>query len=407
MPARTCRAAFLLALAAGSSSPALAQDRTVQTAAGPLRLTTVAKGLEHPWALALLPDGRVLVTERNSGNLRIVARDGTLSQPVAGVPEVFRFEGESGRSQGGLFDVRLHPDFAQNRTILLSMAKPTERGAGVAVVSARLAEGSGQAARLQDVRELFLMKPADQDSSGLHFGGRMALAADNRHLFLSIGERRNISRSQDAGDQAGSILRMTLAGGVPADNPPMPPGEDDAGKPRPADPYVFAMGSRNSQALAIQPGTGLLWSAEHGPKGGDRVDPVRPGVNLGWPFITAATDYSGAPMGVGLSREGMQSPAHVFTETVAPSGAVFYTDDAIRGWRGSLLVGGMANQSLMRISTQGQKVQSVEKIDIGRRVRDVRVGPDGSIWMVTDHADGELMRLAPAGAQTRRSTSGG
>ncbi|GGI73227.1 hypothetical protein GCM10007973_07700 [Polymorphobacter multimanifer] len=245
------------------------------------------------------------------------------------------------------------------------------------------------------MREVFEMKEDDQDSSGLHFGGRMALAPDNRHLFLSIGERRNISRAQNAADQAGSILRMTLDGEVPGDNPRMPIGKDDDDEPKPADPYVYAMGSRNSQALAIEPGSGMLWSAEHGPKGGDRVDPVRPGVNLGWPFITAATDYSGAPVGEGLSKEGMQSPVHVFKQTVAPSGAAFYTGDAIRGWRGSLLVGGLANQALMRISTKGQTVQSVETIEVGRRVRDVRVAPDGAIWMVTDHEDGELLRLAP------------
>jgi aldose sugar dehydrogenase len=366
----------------------------VSSEAGELQLQVVASGLDHPWAVAPLPDGRFLVTERNPGQIRIVSADGSMSEPLGNVPAIFRFEGETPRSQGGLFDIVLHPDFARNNQIFVSFSKPTDRGAGVAVIRARLDGNS-----LSDVREIFLMKPEDQDSSGLHFGGRMAIAADRQHLLLSIGDRRNISRSQDFADQAGSILRMTLDGQPAADNPQLPAEEDDEdGEMKPADPYLFAVGSRNSQALAIAPGSGELWSAEHGPQGGDRVDRITAGANLGWPFYTTGKDYSDAPLGAGEPPAGMQAPTHAFEETVAPSGAAFYTANMIPGWSNALLVGGLGNKALMRVSLNGGRVGSVEKIDIGHRVRDVRVGPDGAVWMVTDEEDGKLLRLAPAAA---------
>ncbi len=386
----------LFAAAALFACPAAAQQgaTSVSSEAGELQLQVVASGLEHPWAVAPLPDGRFLVTERNPGQIRIVSADGTVSEPLANVPEIFRYEGETGRSQAGLFDIVLHPDFASNNQVFVSFSKPTERGAGVAIVRARL-EGNS----LADVEEVFVMKPEDQDSSGLHFGGRMAIAADRQHLLLSIGDRRNISRSQDFADQAGSILRMTLDGRPAADNPRFSPEEDEQeGEVKPADPYLFAVGSRHSQALAIAPGSGDLWSAEHGPQGGDRIDRITPGVNLGWPFYTTGKDYSDAPLGASEPPEGMQAPTHAFEETVAPSGATFYTADAIPGWRDALLVGGRLNKALMRVSVNGTGVAGVEKVEIGHRVRDVRVGPDGAVWMVTDEEDGKLLRLAPAGA---------
>jgi aldose sugar dehydrogenase len=367
--------------------PPLLATSTVNSQAGPIRVDVVARGLVHPWGLALLPDGRALVTERNDGRLRIVGRDGRLSPPVAGVPEVFRYVGITPRSQSGLFDVRLHPDFAQNRQIYLSFSAPTERGASVRVVRARLAE-AGATARVEGLQTIFELQEKDQDSSGIHFGGRMAIARGDNALFLSIGDRRNISRSQDKEDQAGSILRMTLDGQAHPANPSRQDAETND--------FIFASGSRNSQALAID-GQGRLWSVEHGPEGGDRADLVRAGANLGWPFITTGRDYSGAPIGVGASREGMQSPTHAFDETVAPSGANFYTGAMFTQWNNNLLVGGLANESLMRLTIQGDGVAGVEKIEIGRRIRDVEVAADGSIWLITEHEDGELLRLTPAG----------
>lgn len=365
------------------SSP-LPQQSTVQSSAGTLQVEVIAREFEHPWGLALLPDGQALVTERNPGHLRIVGSDGTISSPVAGVPEIFRYQGKTPRSQAGLFDVQLHPGFAQNNTIYLSLSAPTDRGAAVQIVSGRL-DISGSQPRLTDLDNVFTMQEDDQDSSGVHFGGRMALNPAGDQLFLTIGERRNISRAQNGQDQAGSILRMSLDGAVLPDNPFL--GDEDTND------FIFAKGSRNSQALAFDD-SGRLWSAEHGPLGGDRADLVSAGSNLGWPYITGGRDYSGAPVGVGLSHEGMLSPTHLFSETVAPSGATFYSGSMFPNWQGNLLVGGLYNESLMRLEIAGEQIANVEQIEIGRRIRDVQVAPDGSIWMLTEHEDGELIRLS-------------
>jgi aldose sugar dehydrogenase len=373
-------AAPLFAQDTNGEGPPLPQLREVRSQAETLQARVIARGLVHPWGLALLPDGRMLVTERNPGQLRLVGRDGSVSQPLTGVPKIFRYEGDTDRSQAGLFDVKLHPGFAHNRLVYLSLSAPTERGAALRIVRGRL-----ETAGLEQVETIFELKEADQDSSGIHFGGRMAIDSRAGHLYLTVGDRRNISRAQNGEDQAGSVLRMTLDGAVPPDNPFV--GDDDK------DDFIFAMGSRNSQALTLDAG-GLLWSAEHGPEGGDRVDAVRAGVNLGWPFITGGVDYSGAPIGVGLSRDGTVSPLHVFEETVAPSGATFYRGKMFPAWQGNLLVGGLANQALMRIAVANGRVADVEKIEIGRRIRDVQVAPDGALWLITEHEDGELVRLA-------------
>jgi aldose sugar dehydrogenase len=373
-----------------ADKPELVASQRITTEAGEMQLDLVARGLNHPWAVALLPDGRLLVTERNPGTIRIINADGSISAPLANTPEIFRFEGPTSLSQGGLFDIVLHPDFQRNQQVFVSFSKPTDRGAAVAVIRARLTDNA-----IADIEEIFEMKAESQDSSGLHFGGRMAIAADGEHLLLSIGDRRNISRSQDFADQAGSVLRMTLDGQPSADNPQLPPQTSDDEERKPADPYIFAVGTRNSQALAIHPVTGDLWSAEHGPQGGDRIDRITPGVNLGWPFYTTGKDYSDAPLGMNEQPAGMQAPTHAFEETVSPSGAVFYTGNMISGWNNALLVGGLANKSLMRIKIDGTSVSLVEKIAIGRRVRDVQVGTDGAVWMVTDEEDGTLLRLTP------------
>lgn len=386
----------LAASAAAQDAATMAEASYVTAGSTELRVETVASGLNHPWAVAPLPDGRLLVTERNSGALRIVNATGEISAPLTGMPEIFRFEGVTSMSQGGLFDVLLHPDFERNRQIYVSFSKPTERGAAVAVIRGTLAAGG-----LENVSEIFVMKPEDQDSGGLHFGGRMALAADREHIFLSIGDRRNMSRAQDFGDQAGAILRMRLDGTPSAQNPQSFPkaasGEDQSDdEPGAPDQYMFAVGSRNSQALAIEPSSGELWSAEHGPQGGDRLDRVAAGSNLGWPFYTTGKDYSDAKVGAEQPPAGMQAPTHAFAETVAPSGATFYNSGLISNWQGSLLIGGLANKSLVRATISNGAVGAVETIEIGRRVRDVQVGPDGAVWMVTDEEDGALLRITPS-----------
>jgi aldose sugar dehydrogenase len=362
----------------------LAASSVVSSQTGQIRVEVVAREFVHPWGMAFLPDGRILVTERNPGHLRVVNRQGRKSAPVQGVPNAFRFKGETGRSQAGLFDVAVHPRFAENRMVYLSLSKPTERGTGTSVVRGRLVE-SDETFRLEQVEPVFDMKDEDQDSSGLHFGGRMAIQPLDDTLFLSIGDRRNISRAQDLDDQAGSIIRIGLDGQVPQDNPFVGSKDRDA--------KIYSGGSRNSQALALHPQSGRLWSIEHGPKGGDRVDVITRGGNHGWPFLSAGPDYSGAPLGIGVRHSNMVGPVHVFKDTVAPSGAAFYQGDAFPAWRGNLLVGGLVSQGLVRLTVDEQSVKSEERISIGRRIRDVKVGPDGAVWLLTEHEDGELLRL--------------
>jgi aldose sugar dehydrogenase len=381
---------FLAATALASAAmlaagPALAQD-TYDTQHHQVHVTTIAEGLVHPWGIALMPDGRFLVTERDDGRLRIGDSDGSLSDPIEGVPEVFHYEGETPRSQGGLFDVKLHPQFAENQLVYLSFSEPTERGASVSIVRGRLTEENGTA-RLEDVETIFQMQEEDQDSSGLHFGGRMAIHPQDDHLFLSIGDRRNISRSQDPEDQAGSILRMSPDGEAPDDNPEFE--EEEANE------YLYSMGHRNIQALAFDPATAELWAADHGPEGGDEINHVRAGENYGWPFITGGEDYSGAPIGVGLEHEGMVSPIHVFEETVAPSGLAFYQGDQFGNWQGDMLIGGLAGQALVRVRIADGVVVEEEWMleDLERRIRDVEVAEDGSVWLITEHEDGEVLRL--------------
>jgi aldose sugar dehydrogenase len=373
--------------AAWSVAPALAaQD--VETAHHVVRVTTVAEGLEHPWGIALMPDGRFLVTERNAGRLRLGTAEGELSEPIEGVPEIFRYQGDTPRSQGGLFDVELGPGFEENNWVYLSLSKPTERGAGTAIVRGRLVEQDGPA-RLEDVETIFEMNEDDQDSSGLHFGGRMAIHPEDGSVFLTIGDRRNISRSQDPEDQAGSVIRVTADGGVPDDSPFV--GDDEK------DDKIWAWGVRNPQSLAFDE-DGRLWLVDHGPEGGDEINLVEADNNHGWPFITAGVDYSGAPIGVGTEMEGMTSAVHHFADTVAPSGLAFYRGEMFPEWQGHMLIGGLAGQALVRVAIEDGSVVEEEWMleDLGRRIRDVQVAEDGSVWLITEHEDGEVLRLTRA-----------
>lgn len=386
-------ASSVSALALTLALPAAAEvAETVDTPAYQLSVETIVDGLEHPWALAFIDEERFIVTERDTGQIRIATVEGDLSDPIEGAPEIFRYEGETERSQAGLFDVKLHPDFENNEYVYLSYSKPTERGAALAIDRARLVF-DGDQAELQDVETIFEMQESDQDSSSLHFGGRMAFDPDDNSIYLTIGDRRNISRSQDAADQAGSVLRMTDEGEPHADAPFIDDVMADEGE---ANAYIFAMGKRNPQGLAFNPQTGDLWVNEHGPEGGDEINLIEAGQNYGWPYITGGEDYSGAPIGVGLANEGMISPFHVFDETVAPSGKAFVEGDMFAEWNGDMLVGGLMAQGIVRLTIADMAVQDEEWIEIGRRVRDVQMHPDGSIWLLTDHEDGEVLRLTPA-----------
>lgn len=366
---------MLLALGVASIT-AHAQEherRTVETDKHPVRVETIAKGVEHPWGLALMPDGRFLVTERNAGRLRIGMPDGKLSAPVEGIPEVFRYDGPTDRSQGGLFHVALHPQFEKNRLVYFSYAQRSDEGAGTAVARGRLVElvEEGGKARLENVETVYTMNK--HDSSGLHFGGRFAFHPDEGTLFITVGERRNISRAQDKEDHAGSVIRVKENG----------------------EAEVFSYGHRNPQGIAFHPQTNEAWINDHGPKGGDEINRLRPGANYGWPFQTNGVDYSGAPLGRGERVEGMEPPVHVFEKTVAPSGLAFYDGKLFPGWHGHMLHGALQGEGIIRIRIENGKVAEEEWISLGRRIRDVQVAPDGAIWLITEHEDGEVLRLTP------------
>lgn len=341
-----------------------------------VRIVTVARGLEHPWGLAFLPDGRMLVTER-PGRLRIVARDGSLSTALTGVPAVFA------QGQGGLLDVALDRNFAANRTLYLSYAEPDERGnAGTAVARARLG-----AAGLEDLRVIFRQSPKVR--GGLHFGSRVVPARDG-NLFVTLGERYQRDRAQDLGAHLGKVIRIKPDGGVPPDNPFV----GRAG----ALPEIWSYGHRNVQGAALHPATGALWTAEHGAQGGDEINRPEAGRNFGWPVITYGRDYSGASIGEGTAKAGMEQPLHYWDPSIAPSGMAFYEGDMFPGWKGNLLIGSLKFQVLSRLELDGSKVVHEERLlrGLNERIRDVRVGPDGLIYLLTDSSDGRVLRIEPA-----------
>lgn len=357
-----------------------AQEAPFDTETGPVAVETVADGLEHPWALAFLPDGRYLVTER-PGRMRIVEADGGLSEPLSGVPEVFA------QGQGGLLDLALHPDFVDNALVYFTFAHPEGGAAGTAVARARLA-AEGDAPRLEDVEIVYSM--SDKDGSGRHFGSRLAFAGDGT-VFFSIGDRGTMERAQDPLDPAGTVMRIEEDGSIPDDNPFL----DDPD----VDDRIWSWGHRNIQGMAVHPETGVVWTHEHGPRGGDEINIPLAGENHGWPIVTHGIDYSGAVIGEGDSeREGLVSPLYHWTPSIAPSGMAFQDGDAFPEWRGDILVGALAGTALHRVSLDGEEIVGDEPMlaELGARIRDVRTGPDGLVYLLTDDSNGRLLRLSPA-----------
>ena len=337
---------------------------------------TVAEGLVNPWGLAFLPNGKMLVTER-PGRMRVVDRDGRLSAPLAGVPAVVD------RGQGGLLDVALHPRFSENRLVYLSFSEPGPRStAGTAVARGRLG-GSG----LDDVRVIYRQEPKVPGTH--HFGSRLVFDRAG-FLYVTLGDRGEMERAQKLDDLAGKVVRLHDDGRVPSDNP-------FVGKPG-ARPEIFTLGNRNVQGAALHPATGELWSHEHGPQGGDEVNVLRKGVNYGWPVITYGVNYgTGTKIGEGTAKPGMAQPLYHWVPSIAPSGMAFYTGDRFPAWRGDLFVGALRDELLVRLRLNGEKVVSEERMLRGfGRVRDVRQGPDGLLYLLTDSANGGIVRLEPA-----------
>ena len=342
---------------------------------GALRVSTVARGLENPWALAFLPDGRMLVTER-PGRMRVVARDGTLGAPLANLPVVVA------QGQGGLLDVALDRDFANNRVIYFTFSEPGDGGAGTSVARARLGSNS-----LEDVRVIFRQAPKVR--GGLHFGSRIVQGRDG-NLWVGLGERGQRDRSQDLGTHLGKVVRIRPEGGAPPDNP-------FAGRTGVL-PEIWSYGHRNIQGAFLHPATGALWTVEHGARGGDEVNRPEAGRNHGWPVITYGRDYSGLSIGEGTAKAGMEQPVHYWDPSIAPSGMAYYDASAIPGWKGSLLVGSLKFGLLARLQMDGARVVREERLleGLNERVRDVRVGPDGLVYLLTDNSDGRILRVEPA-----------
>ncbi len=343
-----------------------------------IQVETFAKGLVHPWGLAFLPDGRLLVTER-PGRLRIVGRDGTLSPAVQGLPKVYA------SGQGGLLDVAVSPDFAASGLVFLSYAEPREGGKnGTAVARGKLiAEGSG--GRLEQVQAIFRQEPSYASSN--HFGSRIVFARDGS-LFVTLGDRYSArDEAQNPANHLGKLVRI------------LPDGKPHASNPKTSGwrPEIWSIGHRNVQGAALNPASGKLWTAEHGARGGDEINIPEAGKNYGWPVITYGRDYTYMKIGEGTEKPGLEQPVYYWDPSIAPSGAAFYTGDLIPEWKGNLLVGALAGQALHRLVLDGEKVVGEEALlkDLGERIRDVRAGPDGAIWLLTDNPEGRVLRVTP------------
>jgi aldose sugar dehydrogenase len=375
VPAILCAVLVAFAGQAAAQQTRAPAQRTKQA----YKVETFAEGLSFPWGMAFLPDGRVLVTER-PGRLRLIGRDGTVSAPLKGVPAV------AVGGQGGLLDVALSPDFTSSKVIFLSYAEPRQGGSATSVARARL-ELEGDGGRLEDVKVIFRQQPATQGF--MHFGSRFAFARDG-NLFVTLGERFQRDKAQDLGTHYGKVVRIRPDGSPPPDNP-------FVGKAG-ALPETWSYGHRNVQAAAIHPATGKLWTVEHGARGGDEVNVPQAGRNYGWPVITYGRDYSGAKIGEGTAKAGMEQPLYYWDPSIAPSGMAFYTGSLFPEWKGNLFVGALRGQAVHRLILDGERVVGEEELlsDLGERIRDVRSGPDGALWLLTDSPRGRVLRLVPA-----------
>jgi glucose/arabinose dehydrogenase len=346
------------------------------TQAMQLNVDTVAKGLEHPWSVAFLPDGRMLVTER-PGRLNLVDSRGKLMR-IAGLPAI------AAGGQGGLLDVALAPDFATSRRIVFSFTEPRGQANGTSVAVARL---SANAERIDDVKVIFRQEPSY--ANAMHFGGRLVFARDGT-LFITLGERFALmDQAQNLSNHLGKIVRIHLDGSVPRDNPFV--GQSDK------KPEIWSYGHRNVQAAAIHPQTGALWTVEHGAKGGDEINIPQAGKNYGWPVIAYGKHYSGAKIGLGTAAQGMEQPIYVWDPSIAPSGMAFVTSDRYPQWKGQLLVGALAGEIVSRLTLDGTRIVTEERMlnNLQERIRDVRQAPDGFIYLLTDSPQGRLLRLNP------------
>ncbi|SCZ08825.1 PQQ-dependent sugar dehydrogenase [Microvirga guangxiensis] len=374
------RLALACALVLAAAPAALAQDtQRLRTDKVEVIVETVARDLQNPWSLAFLPDNRMLVTER-PGRLRIVDVDGKLSEPIKGLPRI------SARGQGGLLDVVLDPNFAQSRLVYLSFAEDRGEGRnGTSVARGRLSQDGTS---LEGTEVIFRQEPSYAGTH--HFGSRLVFARDGS-LFVTLGERNDLrDQAQNIGNHIGKIVRINPTGGAAPGNPFL--NREDAR------PEIWSYGHRNVQSAALNPTSGELWIVEHGARGGDEVNIPQKGKNYGWPVISYGVHYSGQKIGEGSQKPGMEQPVYFWDPSIAPSGMAFYTGDKFPAWRGSILVGALAGKLVSRLETSGNKVTGEERMlqNLGERIRDVRQGPDGLIYILTDSRQGRILRMKPA-----------
>jgi len=366
----------LVASALLSASMAFAEPaRTFQTQKVPVKIETIATGLEHPWAVAVLPDGTYLVTER-PGRMRTI-RDGKVGAPISGVPEVYA------RGQGGLLDVELDPKFTSNRTLYFTASVAAGGGSGTAVFRARL---SSDEKRLTDVKRILLMNKLSRGN--IQYGARIAIARDGS-LFVSLGDRGEQDRAQDFHDDAGSIIHIEGDGSIPANNP----FKDGKG----ALPEIWSKGHRNPQGITFDTATNKLYTAEHGARGGDEINTLEAGKNYGWPVISYGVNYSGTKIGIGTAKAGMEQPLFYWDPSIAPGAIAVYRGKMFPEWNGDLLVTALKFQLLSRLSRDGSgKITERERMFEGEfgRMRDITVAPDGALLITTDEDDGALLRVS-------------
>jgi glucose/arabinose dehydrogenase len=373
---RTAFRSLVLSLLLSVSTSVSHASSLVESEKARFTYEVVSSGLSHPWSLAFLPDGRMLVTERE-GRLRVIEEDGRLNPlSVTGLPPVRQ------HGQGGLLDVVLHPDFENNRFIYLSYAEEGKGGFGTAVARGRLRDN-----HLNNVEVIFRM--AWKTKSKRHFGGRLVFDKQG-YLYITLGDRADRPRAQDLNDHAGSLIRLHDDGRIPADNP-----FTDRQFARKA---IYSYGHRNIQGVALHPETGQLWSHEHGPQGGDEINIPQAGRNYGWPVITYGVNYGiGTKIGDGTRKQGMEQPIYYWVPSIAPSGMAFYDADPFPAWKGNLFVGSLKFRLLVRLELKDNRVVHEERLLPGQlgRIRDVRQGPDGFIYLLTDESNGKLVRLMP------------
>ncbi|MBR1238380.1 PQQ-dependent sugar dehydrogenase [Bradyrhizobium sp. AUGA SZCCT0182] len=371
-------AAILLTATLVIATGTRGEETEFPSSAGGLEVRTFARGLVNPWSLAFLPDGRMLVTER-PGRIRVVSAEGQLSPPLKGVPDVWA------SGQGGMLDVAIDKSYAQNKTIYFCFAERTSGGGRTAIARAKLNDGGG---RLDETKIIF--RQEGPLSSGNHYGCRIA-QADDGNLFVTLGDHgSHREQSQDLGNHLGKVIRIAPDGSAAAGNPFI----GRAG----AKPEIWSYGHRNGQGLAINPASGDVWEVEHGPRGGDELNIIRTAKNYGWPVIGFGLEYSGGKIHESTAKDGMEQPVKYWVPSISPSGMLFYTGKLFPKWSGSLFVGALSGSMLVRLSLNGNGVAGEERLlqNLHERIRDVRQGPDGALWLLTDSSNGRILRVTPS-----------